>query len=116
VVSRRLLTAVARLRSQVMSCWICGGENSSGTGFLRILLFPLPILIPPNARYSLSSGTGTVVQLVADVPSGLGVTPPHEIKKKKHFVSNNSAVGRYHVSLKRLKRAVTVYEVFETRI
>jgi hypothetical protein len=31
----------------------------------------------------LSSGAGTIGQLVANIPSGLILTPPQEIKKKK---------------------------------
>jgi hypothetical protein len=31
----------------------------------------------------LSSGAGTIHQLVADVPSRLSLTPPHKIKKNK---------------------------------
>jgi hypothetical protein len=31
----------------------------------------------------LSSGAGTIGQLVADVPSGLSLTPPQETKKQK---------------------------------
>jgi hypothetical protein len=48
-VSRRLATAAARIRSQVTSYGICGGQNGTGAGFLRVLRFPLPILIPPTA-------------------------------------------------------------------
>jgi hypothetical protein len=33
----------------------------------------------------LSSGSGTIGQLVADVPSGLSLKPPHKIKKKRCF-------------------------------
>jgi hypothetical protein len=33
----------------------CGGQNGTGTGFLRILRFPLPILIPPTDPQSPSS-------------------------------------------------------------
>jgi hypothetical protein len=33
-------------------------------------------------RPNLSSGAGTVVQLAADVPSGLSLTPPEETKQK----------------------------------
>jgi hypothetical protein len=48
-VSRRLPTAVARVSSSVNSCGICGGRSGTVAGFLRVLLFPLPILIPTNA-------------------------------------------------------------------
>jgi hypothetical protein len=34
-------------------------------------------------NHHLSSGTGTRSQSVADVPSGLSLTPPQEIKKKR---------------------------------
>jgi hypothetical protein len=52
--SRRLLTAAARIRDQVKSCGVCGGASGTGAGFLRILLFPLPILIPLTAPHSSS--------------------------------------------------------------
>jgi hypothetical protein len=32
---------------------ICGGQNATGAGFMRVLPFPLPILIPPTAPHSL---------------------------------------------------------------
>jgi hypothetical protein len=32
-VSRRLLTAEARVRSRVSPCGICGGQSGTGTGF-----------------------------------------------------------------------------------
>jgi hypothetical protein len=47
--SRWLLTAAARLRARVVSCGIGGGRSGARAGFLRVLLFPLPILIPPIA-------------------------------------------------------------------
>jgi hypothetical protein len=43
-VSHRLLTAAARVRAQVRSCGICGGQSGTGAGFLRVLRFPLTIL------------------------------------------------------------------------
>jgi hypothetical protein len=53
--SRRLLTAAARVRAQVRSCGICGGHSGAQAVFLRVLQFPLPILIPPTAPHSSSS-------------------------------------------------------------
>jgi hypothetical protein len=79
-VSRRLPTSAARVGAQVRSPGIFGGQSGTGTGFLRVLLFLLPILIPPIApRHHLSSEAGTVGQLMADVPSRLSLTPPKEI-------------------------------------
>jgi hypothetical protein len=75
--SRRLPTAATRVRAQVRSCGICSGLSGTGAGFIRVLRFLLPILIPPTAPY-LSSGAGTTGQAVADVPNGLSLTPPQE--------------------------------------
>jgi hypothetical protein len=50
--SRRLSTSAARARVQVKSCGICGGQSDTVAGFLRVLRFPLPILIPPTAPRS----------------------------------------------------------------
>jgi hypothetical protein len=44
VVSRRLPTAAARVRARFNSCVICGGHSATGTGFLRLLQFPLPLI------------------------------------------------------------------------
>jgi hypothetical protein len=74
----RLPTAVVRVRVEVRSFGIYGGQSGTGAGFLRAFRFPLPILIPPTShiRPHLSSGAGTIGQLVADVPSELCPTPP----------------------------------------
>jgi hypothetical protein len=48
-VSRWLPTAAVRVRSQVRSCGIFGGQSGTEAGFLRVLRFHLPILIPPTA-------------------------------------------------------------------
>jgi hypothetical protein len=49
---RRLPTAEPRVRSQIRSCGIYGGESGNDAGFLRIFRFPL-VLIPPTVPYSL---------------------------------------------------------------
>jgi hypothetical protein len=51
-VSSRIPTATDRIRVQVMSCGICGGQSGTGAGFLRVLTFPLVIRIPPTAPHS----------------------------------------------------------------
>jgi hypothetical protein len=54
-VSHWLPTVVARVRTRVWSCGICGGQSGAGAGFLQVLQFPLPISIPPIAPQSPSS-------------------------------------------------------------
>jgi hypothetical protein len=51
-VSRRLPNVAAWVR--VHSCGICGGLSGTGVSFLRVLRFPLLILIPPTAPHSSS--------------------------------------------------------------
>jgi hypothetical protein len=88
-VSRWLPTAADRVRAQVKSCGICGGESGTEAGFLRVLRFPLTIFIPPTVlhiQHHLSSGVGRIGELVADVPSGLTLTPPEENKKIKKII------------------------------
>jgi hypothetical protein len=53
-VSHRLPTAAAQVWFQVRSCGICGGQSGTVAGFLRVLRFPLPILIPPTTPHSSS--------------------------------------------------------------
>jgi hypothetical protein len=64
-----------------------GGQSGTGTGFLRVLQFPL-ILIPPPVLYSSSSSSssssskaGTIGQIVANLPSGLISSHPKKLKK-----------------------------------
>jgi hypothetical protein len=81
-VSPRLPTAAARVRALVSLCRICSGQSGTGAGFLRVLRLPLPILIPPTAPHSSSViWSGTIGQLVTDVPSGLSLSPPQDTKK-----------------------------------
>jgi hypothetical protein len=42
------LSAAARVRSQAKSCWICG-DSGTEAGLLRVLRFPLLVLIPATA-------------------------------------------------------------------
>jgi hypothetical protein len=76
-VSRWLPTAAARVRARVRLCGICGGQSGTGAGFLRILRFPLPILISPIAPQSPSSIIWGWYNrsVAATVPSGLSLTP-----------------------------------------
>jgi hypothetical protein len=53
-ISRRLPTTAARVLSQVKSRGIFGGQSGTGAGFLQVLRFRLPILIPSTARHSSS--------------------------------------------------------------
>jgi hypothetical protein len=65
--------------SQGRSCGICGGQSGTGGRFSPSIRFPMPILISPTAPHSshLSSGAGTM----ADVPSGLSLTPTQQTNK-----------------------------------
>jgi hypothetical protein len=76
-VSHWLPTVATRVRAQVSSCGICGAQSGTGAGFLRVLRFPLSIIIPPTAPHSSAIGRGWYNRpVVADVPSGLSLTPP----------------------------------------
>lgn len=46
VISIRLPTAIALVRSQVGPCEICGGFSGTNASFLRILPFVPPVHIP----------------------------------------------------------------------
>jgi hypothetical protein len=70
---------------------ICGEQSVAGTGFLRVLRFPLPIFIPPNSPSSQSPGAGTIGHSVADVPSGPSSIPP--LCELKKIITDVSARG-----------------------
>jgi hypothetical protein len=50
-VTRRLPIAAARVRALVRSYRICGGQSGTRAGFLRVLRFPLSIVIPPTTPH-----------------------------------------------------------------
>jgi hypothetical protein len=56
VVSRRPLTAEARVRARLNPCGICGGQSGTGIGFLRGLRFSPVNIIPPSLSKLISSG------------------------------------------------------------
>jgi hypothetical protein len=87
--SRCLPTAAARVRVRDWSCGICGGQSGAGAGFLPVLLFPLPIFIPPVDPQSPSSIIWGWYNrpVAAAIPSGLSLTPLRIIK-------NNTAYNR----------------------
>jgi hypothetical protein len=72
-VSRRLPTEAARLQAQVRSCGVCGGQSGFSfpcqSSFHRLL----------HTHHHLSSGAGTVGQLVGDVPSGMSQPTPRNL-------------------------------------
>jgi hypothetical protein len=76
-------TAEARVRSQVKYFGIYDGLSDTEAGLLRVLRVPFQFSFHQTLHtHHLSSGAGTIGQLVADMPSGLSLTPNHETKNK----------------------------------
>jgi hypothetical protein len=83
-VSRWLPTAETRVWFQVISNlwwtkWHCSRLSLSTQFFLTII-------IPLNTPYSSIIRGCTTCQLMADIPSGLSLTPTQEIYKKKNLL------------------------------
>jgi hypothetical protein len=81
-------TVVAQVPSQVRSCEVRGGRSGAAASFLRVLRFPLPIFLPPNAPY-LSVILGWYNRPISGrLSSGLSLIPPDENNiKKLNFTS-----------------------------
>jgi hypothetical protein len=80
-VSHRFPTEATRVRAQVTSCGICGGQSGTGAVFSEYFDFPWQFSFHRLLHtHYLSSGVGTIGQLVANVPSGLSLTSPQETK------------------------------------
>jgi hypothetical protein len=56
VVSRRPLTAEARVHARVNPCGICGGQSGTGTGFSTSSSVSPVNIIPPSLSKLISSG------------------------------------------------------------
>jgi hypothetical protein len=82
-VSRRLPIAGACVRTHVKSCGILN-KVALGQIFSEYFSFSCQFSFHRllHTHHHLSSGAGTIGQLVADVPSGLSLTPPQETNKK----------------------------------
>jgi hypothetical protein len=92
-VSHRLSTVAARVRSQVRSSGICGGQSGSRAGFLRVLRFPLPILIPSIAPHSLIILPWTLY-VVSLLTMSLQNKPNHDFYNISE--GNTSSICRIH--------------------
>jgi hypothetical protein len=75
------LSVAARVRAQVRSCGICGGQIGTGEGILLTLRFALPLISPIASR--ISSGTGTIGLIVGNVPSRLNFTSHQATEEKE---------------------------------
>jgi hypothetical protein len=61
-------------------------KNCTGAGFLQVLRFSLPILIPPTAPHSSSIIRGWCNRSVAEVLSGLSHNSLQETKKVRRRI------------------------------
>jgi hypothetical protein len=84
-VSRWLPIATSRVRIQVRLCGICGGQSGTGAGFLRVLRFPLPILIPSIAPHSSSIVLDWYNRPISGQRPKWTLVPLHSKKLKKTY-------------------------------
>jgi hypothetical protein len=101
-VSRLLFTVAARVQSQVSSYGMWGKQSDTRAGFLRVLRFPLPILIPPNAPF-LSSIVSRLAQWAIHRRSAKGSVSPHFKTSKELKPAGQWPRGLRHESLRPLE-------------
>jgi hypothetical protein len=68
-----LRTPEAQVQAWARSCEICDGQSGTGSPFSSSTSVP-----PAHHSTNCSAGAVTVAQIVARVPSGLGLTPPQK--------------------------------------
>jgi hypothetical protein len=71
VVISSLPTAATWVRSQFMSCGICGVQSGTGAGLIRVLRYPVSIFIPPSDQYSLIMNGYEFVAFLHSTESGV---------------------------------------------
>jgi hypothetical protein len=81
-VSRRLPTAVARFDPRSGHTRFVVDKVAMGQVSSKYFSFPCQFSFHIHPHHHLSSGAGTIGQIVANVPSGLSLTPSQKIKKK----------------------------------
>jgi hypothetical protein len=59
---------------EVTSYGICGGQSGIGAGFLLVLGFPCQFSFHRLLHTHISTGDGTIGQILAGVPSGVSLT------------------------------------------
>jgi hypothetical protein len=102
-VCRWLPTEAARVRAQVWSIGICGGQSGAGAAFLRVLRLPLPVFIPPNSPSSQLPGESTIGQKWPTCRlDPIWTSPPTmRIKKSRYLKKKNTNIDaiRYALNL-----------------
>jgi hypothetical protein len=98
-VSRRPLIVVARFRSLVIPCGICGEQIDTGAGFIRVLRFSPVSFIPPVLHYSEKRKKHIIIIIgLHNKPQGCGASAhllrgPSQ-KKIVHFAWNYGKLKR----------------------